>query len=126
MFEQSDLIHSYSRSQAIADGVLIDVSQMAKEAGFRYPVALTQAVWERCVMVPPGVRCQDQAGRLWDIVWMLRLAVGRSDGGPEVHFDVHVRNSNRRGTPSLVQLKALCGPDDDGSPCITIMLPEED
>jgi hypothetical protein len=25
-----------------------------------------------------------------------------------------------------VHLKAVCGPDDDGSPCLTIMLPEED
>jgi hypothetical protein len=37
------------------------------------------------------VACQDEAGRLWNIVWMLRLAVGRSDDGPEVRFGVHVR-----------------------------------
>jgi hypothetical protein len=30
MFDESDLIHSYSRAQAIADGVLIDVSPTAK------------------------------------------------------------------------------------------------
>ena len=34
MFEPSDLIHSYTRAQAIADGVLVDVSDVAKEAGF--------------------------------------------------------------------------------------------
>ncbi len=28
-------------------------------------------------------------------------------------------------TPPLVHLKALCGPDDDGAPCITVMMPEE-
>jgi hypothetical protein len=39
------LIHSYLRKQAIEDGVLLDVSTMGREAGFRYPVALTQAVW---------------------------------------------------------------------------------
>jgi hypothetical protein len=43
-----------------------------------------------------------------------------------VRFGVHVRNDNREGTPPLVRLKALCGPGDDGSPCITVMLPEVD
>jgi hypothetical protein len=42
----------------------------------------------------------------------------------EVRFGVHVRNRDR--TPPLVRLKALCGPDDDGSPCITVLLPSED
>jgi hypothetical protein len=33
MIDPSDLIHSYSRAQALADGVLIDVSDTAREAG---------------------------------------------------------------------------------------------
>jgi hypothetical protein len=126
MFEESDLVHSYTRAEAIADAVLIDVTDTAKEAGFRYPVALTRAVWERCVTVSPGVLCQDEAGRLWDVLFLLRLAIGRSDCGPEVRFGVHVRNDNCERTPPLVQLKALCGPDDDGAPCITVLQLEED
>ena len=51
MFENADLIHSYSRAQAIEDGVLIDVSTVAREAGITYPVALTSAAWGRCVTV---------------------------------------------------------------------------
>jgi hypothetical protein len=39
-----------------------------RHTAVRYPVALTRAVWERCVAVPPSVVCQDEAGRLWDIV----------------------------------------------------------
>jgi hypothetical protein len=126
MFEDADIIHRYTRADAIRDGTLIDVSETAKEAGIRYPVALTAAVWARCVAVPPGVAGQDEAGRLWDAVWLLRLAVGQSDGGPEVRFGVHVRDDNRERTPPLVRLKAICGPNDDGSPCITVLLPEED
>ena len=125
MFEESDLIHRYSRAQALADGVLIDVTPTAAEAGFRWPVALTRAVWERCVRVPEGVACQDEAGRLWDVLWLLRCAAGRG-AGAEVRFGVHVRNDNRERTPPLVRLKAVAGPDDDGTPCITVMLPEED
>jgi hypothetical protein len=126
MFEEADLIHRYTRSQAIEDGVLIDVSAVAREAGFTYPVALTSAAWGRCVTVPPGVECQDEAGRLWDVLWVLRLAIGRSDGGPEVRFGVHVCADNREGTPPLVRLKAVCGPGDQGEPVITVMLPDED
>src|SRR5262245_47462700 len=64
MFENADLIHRYTHADAIRDSLLIDVSAVAREAGIRYPVAITRAVWERCVAVPPGVLCQDEAGRL--------------------------------------------------------------
>jgi hypothetical protein len=50
MFENADLIHRYSRADAIRDGELVDVSATAREARIRYPVALTRAVWERCVV----------------------------------------------------------------------------
>ena len=126
MFEDADLIHRYSRAQAIEDGVLIDVTATAKEAGFRYPVALTAAAWARCVAVPPGVACQDEAGRLWDVLTVLRCAIRGSDGGAEVRFGVHVRNDNRDSTPPLVTLRAVCGPGDQGEPVITVLLPDED
>ena len=35
------LISSYTRSEALADGVLVDVTETAREAGFVIPVALT-------------------------------------------------------------------------------------
>ena len=58
---------------------------------------------------------------------LLRFAIRRRSGDTrEVRFAVHVRNSNRGGTPPLVWLKALCGPDDDGAPCLTILLPDAD
>ena len=75
LFEDADLIHSYSRADAIRDGVLIDVTQTAKEAGFKFPVALTAAVQAKYVVVPPGVECQDEMGRLWDVLTMLRFAI---------------------------------------------------
>jgi hypothetical protein len=101
-------------------------STVAREAGIRDPVALTSAAWARSITVPPGVECQEEADRLWDVVGMLRLAIGRSDGGPEVRIGAHVRNDNTERMPPLVRLKATCGPDDDGSPCITVMMPDED
>ncbi len=112
MFDDADLIHSYTRADALRDGVLVDVTATAREAGFRFPVALTRAAWERCVAGTPGVGCQDESGRLWDLLWMLRCAIRGGDAGPEVHFAIHVRNDDREGTSPLVRLRALCGPGD--------------
>jgi len=107
--------------------VLIDVSATAQEAGFRYPVALTAAVWGKYVAVPPGVLCQDESGRPWDVLVMLRFAIRQQSGnGSEIRFALHVRNDNRDRTPPLVRLKALCGPGDRGEPVLTILLPDED
>lgn len=118
-------ISVYTRAQAIEDGELIDASATAREAGIMFPLAVTRAVWARYVEVPPGVRCQDESGRLWDIVWMLRVQIARGSNDPtRIMFGVYVRNDNRR--PQLVRLKAICDPGDDAEPVITIMLPDED
>ena len=125
MFDENDLIHAYTRAQALADGALVDVTSTAQEAGIKSPVALTRAVWCEYVAVPEGVEGQDEAGRLWDVLWMLRHAIGRAKPGTRILlYQLYVRNDNRRARS--VTLKATCGPADDGSPCITLMLPDED
>lgn len=126
-FAGAEVLYSYTRKDALNDGVQIDVSEVAREAGLKFPVYLTRAVWESYVTVPDGVRCQDEKGRLWDIVWMLRCAARRTRG-QQMRFGLHVRNDNRDRTPPLVNLKAVCGPRDidDPSPAITVMLPDED
>ena len=122
-----EVISSYSRAQAIGDGVLVDVSATAKEAGIKFPVALTSTVWGQYVEVPEGVSCQDETGRLWDILWMFRCAAAKFDGSTLL-FKLYVRNHNRERLDSrdLVTLKAVCGPGDQREPVVTIMLPDED
>ena len=122
-----DVIFSYTRSQAVADGVQVEVSRTAQEAGIRFPVFLTRAVYDAYVTVPPGVAGQDEAGRLWDVLTMARFAILRSRPGCDrLPVALYVRNDNRR--PRLVRLTAVCGPldMDDPRPAITIMLPTED
>jgi hypothetical protein len=121
------LIYTYSRSQAVADGEQIEVSKVAAEAGIRFPVFLTRAVYDAYVTLPPGVEAQDEAGRLWDILHMLVIAIRRAKAGhSRLPVALYVRNGNRR--PQLVKLIAICGPldMDDPQPSITIMLPTED
>jgi len=101
-----NIIYAYTRKQALADGFQVDVSETATEAGIRFPVFLTRSVFDAYVTIPSGVTCQDESGRLWDIVWMLRCAIKRSrDGSERVPFSLRVRNDNR--APRLVRLSTL-------------------
>lgn len=120
------VIFSYSRAQAVADGFQVDVTKTAKEAGILFPVFLTRTVFDAYVAVPKGVEGQDEAGRLWDIVWMLRLAIRTEQGRCRLPFALHVRNDNRR--PKLVKLIAICSALDmqDPQPAITVIMPDED
>ena len=121
------VIYSYTRAQAVADGVQVEVTKTAHEAGIKFPVFLTRTVFDTYVAVPPDVAGQDEAGRLWDIVWMLRFAILRSRAGADrIPVALYVRNDNRRAT--LIKLVATCGPldIDDPQPAITVMLPDED
>ena len=43
MFEDADIISRYSRADAFRDGTLVDMTAAAREAGIRYPTALTRA-----------------------------------------------------------------------------------
>ncbi|MGA2557760.1 MAG: DUF6573 family protein [Verrucomicrobiota bacterium] len=122
-----EVIFSYTRSQAVADGMQVEVSATAQEAGIRFPVFLTRAVYDAYVTVPPGVTCQDEAGRLWDLVWMLKYAIHRARPGVErIPVAFYVRNDNRAAR--LVKLIATCSPldIDDPQPAITILMPGED
>jgi hypothetical protein len=125
MFTEDDLIYSYTRADAIEDGVLIDVSEMAREAGFRWPVAVTQAVWATIEAIPPKLQgFQDVEGRLWDVLYMGRLAARR--GGQEIHYKLIMDRNENGHRLRYLTLKAVCGPGDDFEPVITIMLPGED
>jgi Family of unknown function (DUF6573) len=146
MFEDADLISVYTRAQAIADGTLIDLTNATDRDGrklspFKWPVAMTQAAFAETISAggkwvagPPGddyenlvlPGCQDFAGRVWDVLWMLVVAIRRSaDGADCVRFEVSVLVDGERDRRT-VQLKSLCGPGDDGEPVLTIMLPNED
>src|ERR1035441_3833715 len=99
------VIYAYSRAQAVADGVQIEVTKTAQEAGIRFPVFLTRAVYDAYVTVPTGVTGQDEAGRLWDVVWMTRMAILRARPGCDrLPVALYVRNNNR--APELVKLIA--------------------
>ncbi|MEW6766286.1 MAG: DUF6573 family protein [Pseudomonadota bacterium] len=124
-------IHTYTRNQAISDGVLVDVSSMASEAGFRLPVAMTQAAWldsvEWTEEDTQRQTPQDQEGRLWDVLWMARLAASKAQNNSRIAFQLYrVPRGGRAQRPRLTELHMTIGPGDTGEPVITIMQPHED
>ena len=121
------VIYAYTRAQAVADGVQVDVTKTAQEAGIKFPMFLTRAVFDAYVAVPPDVTGQDEAGRLWDVVWMTRFGIIRARPGcTRIPVAFYVRNDHRAAR--LVKLIATCGPldMDDPQPAITVMMPDED
>jgi hypothetical protein len=126
------VISSYSRIQAIEDGVLVDAGPMASEAGFSWPVALTVAAWQDCVAWSDEDNLkqvyQDQSGRLWDVLFMGRFAIQcNRKSGDRIEFQLNrVPRDGKSRNAKSVTLKLIVGPGDDGEPVITILQPHED
>ena len=122
-----EIIYVYTRAQALEDGVLIDVSDTAREAGFKCPVALTSAAYADCVEWPENESpndYQNEKGRLWDVLNMCRFYAQRTTQ-PMMFFPV-CRVPRGGGKARDVRLKSMIGPGDKGEMVITIMLPLED
>ena len=114
-----EVIYSYSRAQAIEDGVLVDLSNIDSiRQHWRHPFACTAGVWAILeeALTHDG---QDLAGICHDISTMANLAIcgAREDG--QVLFTVII--TGRKHT-----LKLHIGPGDTAAPVLTLMLPNED
>ena len=126
------VISVYTRAQAIEDGILVDVSETAREAGFKIPVAVTRTVWDQLIALPEGYRgFQDERGRLWDVLWMARHYALRASDSDRVRMCVLVRDIRKDLHDSNRPPRRHCpvvaiGACDDGGPAITIMFPEDD
>ncbi|KAF1084039.1 hypothetical protein SPSYN_02951 [Sporotomaculum syntrophicum] len=80
--------YSYTRAQAIEDGEQVEAGNMAKEAGFKYPVYFTRAVWQEYIVAPEGLEGQDTAERLWDTLCALRTSIKQASGVTPLYFMV--------------------------------------
>ena len=126
------VLYAYTRAQAMEDGILVDVSDTAREAGFDVPVAVTRTVWNRLVALPEGyLGFQDERGRLWDVLWMARHHALRASDRDRVRMCVLVRDvrkdlrdSNR--PPRRHFPVVAIGASDEGEAVITIMFGEDD
>lgn len=123
--EEFEIIHAYTRAQAIEDGVLVDLSRLAREAGFHWPLAVARSVWG---IIEPSAALkkegQSHTGRAWDLLNILRMELRSAKDGREVLFAPYFLTEPGR-PPRQVLMRAVSGPGDDGEPVINIMMPDE-
>ena len=114
-----ETIYSYSRAQAIEDGVLVDLSPVDSiRQAWKHHFACTSAVWaiiEEALKRPD----QDLAGICHDISFMAMIAIRKSSDASLVYFRVII-------TGTTHTFKLHIGPGDTPVPVLTLMLPNED
>lgn len=125
-FEDAEIIFSYTRKQAIEDGVLIDLTEWSKECGFKIPVACTAAVWNEYVVPPEATKGlgQSERGRGHDLLWMLFVAIRSHKNTDQLIYEVIFLQAPDQQVTA--KFKAICGPGDQGEPVLTIMRIDED
>jgi hypothetical protein len=119
-----EIIFSYTRAQAIADRVLVDLTPTALEAGFRFPVAATAALIAAVETIPQHYSHEDMEGRLWDVLWMAAVAARRAKPGfSRIAFEVilHIEGTRRKYQTLILDI----GPGDTSEPVITIGFPAD-
>ena len=119
MFTDDDLIHCYTRAQALADGVLVDLTERAGRAGIQYPTACTASVWALIDCIPAS-DVDELAGIVRDVradavLREMLAAIRTARGSDRVQFEA-----------LGAALWAQCGPGDTAAPVITIMREGED
>lgn len=124
-----DPAYTSSRAQAIADGTIIDCSDLGRQVGFKWPVAITQTVYKRFVewteednekQVP-----QNQKSRLFSIVGACADYVRtRGPKADRMRFRINSipRDGETRGAVTTL-LQVVAHPGDEGEPVLTIRVP---
>ncbi len=126
-FADVPVIYAYTRRMAIADGVLIDatIGDFADVSRQHFPLhhlAMTSAVFE---IIKAGIdagKGADYAGIWHDVLWMAATCpIEWIPGGQKFRVSI-------QGTPRSRwhDFKILFHGGDQGEPCATVMLPDED
>jgi hypothetical protein len=122
-FEGAEIIHSYSRAEAIEDGVLIDVSKQAAEVGITLHTAVTPAVWAELIGNPKWEAWGTEDQRLKRLL---------SDACSELEkraSDIAffcIRMADLGVMVGEIHIRAQRGPGDNLEPVLTVMLGHED
>lgn len=118
-----DVISVYTRKQAMADGVLVDLTGLFPNDTriYKHPVACTMTVWHM-IQDACDKTGEDAGVYVWDLCWMSNspTAIVKDEGDLRLF---------RCGIPingKAKLFKIMVGPGDDYNPVITIMLPDED
>ena len=121
-YEDADIIHCYSRHEALEDGVLVDLSSVAREVGINYPVAVTSSVYADCVSLPEVFEASGEIDRAFELLSAVSTLATHRIEEPEIHFEFCVDDE---ADTRMVPLKVVCHAGDYGEPVLTVMKTEE-
>lgn len=131
--DTNTIIDAYTPRNALEDGVWVCLhnqlgEDLAREAGFPIPVYITCGVWADLVAVPACAPWQDEKGRAWDLVWMLRHAILQPGNGEKSLITVELLATHRRSrspNPTLHRVWAEVIDDPDMGAFMLLMWPNE-
>jgi hypothetical protein len=112
LWDGAEYVATYSRADALADGVLVDVTVAARAVGLGLPVAMTAGAHHELGAV--------DAVQLARVMAALRVAAGLAGDGDRLALELR----GRGGT--WVRCWAHVGPGDDRRAVMTVMLEGED
>jgi hypothetical protein len=117
----SPVIHSCTRAQALANGILIDVTEIGEEVGFKPPVAITEALQNRLTPTKnEAVFGQDYDSRLWNVLWVAAFSIKLADPGIDtVTFTVAQQEVDAKSGQLQnfeLRLRAVCGSGNEDKP----------
>lgn len=121
------VIYSYTREQAIDDGVLVDVTHLANLVGFKAPVAVSAALFHDYITPTESLKANGQTleGRLKDVFLMTLYAMKDRWDGSRANFEVLFQMEGELTFKKVQCIVAVEG-DKDGNPALTIFRPEDD
>lgn len=127
-WEGAEIISMYTRQQAIEDGVLKDVTPIAKRYGILFPVAIASEAWSTCVAWSEGEKqAVLQEERLIALLNRLYIVIKTC---PDRETDritfQHTYIDRESGKQEIAELVSVVGPGDNAEPVITVMFPWED
>lgn len=119
MFNQNDVVFSYTRADALEDGQQINISNISNEAGFKFPVFITNSV--NSIIEESLQFGNDWHGVMWDILTILRIEIkNQRSQNNQIHFTVLIKNSQK----ALNKENFVCevGPYDFDNPTLTLTI----
>ena len=121
-----EVVHRYTRAQALADGVLVDVTAQARACGFTVPVAMTGTLFadvERWAERSDWGNGEPTAEQF--VQWLLCFACETIRASRGVGADrLPLPLAHFAGCPKSAVIHM--GPGDEAEPVLTIMYPGEE
>lgn len=113
------------RSQAIQEGILIDVTPTAQQVGLTFPVTITKPLWDIGIVTTQSLPEAEQANRLRDVLMAFRLRLASlATISPLIDFPALLAMPPST-VPQPVPLFAIIQPDGGNQANVTLLLPNE-